>query len=179
MKFLSARFGGRCCLGALGVLLAGCVAVGIDYGPERDAARAQLAEAGEPTSIEDRVRRHRAQLTLIAEAAESDKRIGRDITSAIKIMVPSDSWFVLSQMGCFGDLKGIWKVRDQRSFRRDDRTFDEFAARCGDIQDRHFVFDTTLWSALSMAVTAAGEPPEGFTQADVDYVVNRELSRSF
>ena len=157
--------------------LAGCVTPKVDRGPERDAARALLEGAGEPESIQERMKLHRARLILIAEAAESDKTIGQNPFSAIVLILPSEMWLVLEQIGCTSG-RGTWEVRDRKGTQREGRIYDTIAARCGGVQDRTFVFDTTLWQDLTMAMTAAGEPPPGFTQAEVEYLVNRELGRS-
>ena len=177
MSSNNARFGGRCCLGILLLLLAGCATPRVDRGPERDAARALLEGAGEPATIQERLKLQRARLVLIAEAAELDKTIGQNPFSAIVLILPSEQWIVLEQIGCATG-PGTWEVRDRRTTQRDGRIYESIAARCGGLQDRTFVFDTTLWRDLTLAMTAAGEPPAGFSQADVEYLVNRELGRS-
>ncbi len=100
--------------------LAGCVTPKVDRGPERDAARALLEGAGEPESIQERMKLHRARLILIAEAAESDKTIGQNPFSAIVLILPSEMWLVLEQIGCTSG-RGTWEVRDRKGTQREGR----------------------------------------------------------
>ncbi|NQT17157.1 MAG: hypothetical protein HQ582_30670 [Planctomycetes bacterium] len=157
--------------------LAGCVTPTVDRGPERDAARATVAAADEAVTIQERMRVHRAQLVLVAEAAEQDATVGRDALSAIVLIQPSEQGLVISQIGCANDRPGAWEVRDRRTFGRDGRIYESVAARCGGLQDRTFVFDTTLWRDLTLAMTAAGSPPDGLSQSEVEYLVNGEMGR--
>lgn len=118
-----------------------------------------------------------ARLFLLADTAIQVDAVGASLDEAVVVWSPDDQYFFLESTLC-GGARGVWRRALLAQQTEKGRKYEKITTRCSSNEDleRVFYFDITTWQQLLDTVQVGAEPPEGFSEADAERIVEAALT---